>query len=426
MKIKDTFLLGILAVAGFSSCVSEDINSELAKVGQGQMALNVDLQKPAATRATSEVTNFPVIVYDADGNEVKSYNTVADVPTAVPFAVGNYVVKSHTPGDIAKRMTAPYYSGSEDMEIMAGVTTDVDVTCTMENSSIKVLYASDFSSVFTSWTVTIDDGSNTALSFTENEGLTPDIVYWLFENQVTQLKMNFRGTTQNGSTVSATNTLTKSQAQESYDNDKTYFSGGDAIIITISVVESTEGEVTGINIGASVTFEEDEETVTIETTDDGTLTPVNPGGGSTGGDDQDAITLTLPAPISYAFLGASTVDKSIGDTDISATKGLKSIIVKLESTSQDMITSVNDLNTNYGVDFINGAEIVGNQSVVTLFNDLNQPLSVPAEGDTNYTFPIGNFFELLQVLTGEHTFNLTVTDMEGNTKSGSVTITITQ
>ena len=90
-----------------------------------------------------------------------------------------------------------------------------------------------------------------------------------------------------------------------------------------------------------------------------------------------------------------------------------------------MVSSVGDLNTNYGVDFIGGAEIVGNQDVVTLFNDLNQPLSVPAEGDTEYTFPIGNFFELLQVLVGEHTFHLTVTDMEGNTKTGTVVITIT-
>ncbi|MBR4856086.1 MAG: hypothetical protein IKU94_05610, partial [Bacteroidaceae bacterium] len=59
-----------------------------------------------------------------------------------------------------------------------------------------------------------------------------------------------------------------------------------------------------------------------------------------------------------------------------------------------------------------------------LFSQLGQSLSVPAEGDTEYTFPIGNFFVLLSVLPGEHSFGLTVTDMQGNTTSGGLTLTV--
>lgn len=73
---------------------------------------------------------------------------------------------------------------------------------------------------------------------------------------------------------------------------------------------------------------------------------------------------------------------------------------------------------------MSGAEIVDNQNVVTLFNDLQQPLSVPSQGDKSYNFPIGNFFDLLQVLQGEHTFYLNVTDMTGASKAGSVSITV--
>ena len=91
-----------------------------------------------------------------------------------------------------------------------------------------------------------------------------------------------------------------------------------------------------------------------------------------------------------------------------------------------MNSSLADLNTQYNVDFITGAEIVSNQNVVALFESLGQTLDVPAEGDKEYTFPIGNFFGFLKVLAGEHTFNLTVTDMEGNTKSGKLKITVTE
>ena len=89
-----------------------------------------------------------------------------------------------------------------------------------------------------------------------------------------------------------------------------------------------------------------------------------------------------------------------------------------------MIESLSDLNTNYGVDFIGGAEIVDNSDVVQLFADLNQPLSVPSQGDIDYTFPIGNFFGLLGFLSGEHTFNLVVEDMDGNKKSGKLILTV--
>lgn len=432
MKLKDTFLIGAVAVAGLTSCVSESLDAEGKDAGTGSMALNVSLKEPAATRAITEVTNFPVILYNADGATVHSWNTVSEVPATYTLSVGNYTVESHTPGTIQKRMSTPYYKGTADLEIQKDVTTDVDVVCKMQNASITVRYDADFLSVFSTWNITLDDGSdsNIALSFSNTDGTTPDVVYWLFEENVSQLTLNFRGTTKEGSTVSARNVLTKAQATERYDDDNEYFGGGDAIVINFTPVESTSGHVTGITINATVTFDETEETVSLNVTDNGTLEPGGdtPGGDTPGpgpGPSDEVINLNLPDPISYPFLGAASVDKNIGDTEIKAEKGLKSIIVSIESTSQEMVSSVGDLNTNYGVDFIGGAEIVGNQDVVTLFNDLNQPLSVPAEGDTEYTFPIGNFFELLQVLVGEHTFHLTVTDMEGNTKTGTVVITIT-
>lgn len=154
----------------------------------------------------------------------------------------------------------------------------------------------------------------------------------------------------------------------------------------------------------------------VEDADNGGTTPDNPDNP----DNPNAITLNLPANMTVDMF----TDPSLGDTYIASENGLKSIQVKMASTSEDMISSLADLKTNYGVDFVEGTEVVDNDVLVRLFSDLGQTLSVPAEGDKEYVFPIGNFFILLSVLPGDHTFDLVVTDMDGNTKSGRVVLTV--
>ena len=118
-------------------------------------------------------------------------------------------------------------------------------------------------------------------------------------------------------------------------------------------------------------------------------------------------------------------DPSLGDTRIAAESGIKSLMVRISSTSPDMMASLADMGTQYGIDFVGGTEVVDNQNLADFFaNVLGQNLSVPSEGDTEYTFPIGNFFSLLAVLPGEHTFHLSVMDINGGVKSGETTLTV--
>ncbi len=422
MKLYNTFLAGVMGLAAFTSCTNEELDAKFADGAYGTMDLSVDMVKPESTRTVAEVEDFPVVIQDESGKQVESYNTVAEVPSSIKLGVGNYVVQSHTPGAIKKKMTEAYYSGETDVEIMKDITSKVEVVCKMQNSIITVAYDTEFASVFSTWEITVSDGSETVLSFTNN---STNSVYWYFgEDGAKELTVNFRGTTAEGTTIAARYVLTKDQADESYDDDRENFCGGDAVKLNFKPTESTEGSVTKVTINADVTFTETNENVNVNVVDVSNLTPdVNPDPDTPDTGD-DAITLNLPADIAFPVFGASSVDASLGDTYIAATSGLKSIKVSIASTSEEMVTSLGDLAKQYGVDFINGAEIVGNQSVVSLFSDLGQTLSVPAEGDTEYTFPIGNFFSFLQVLQGEHTFNLVVTDMNGATKEGKLKITI--
>ncbi len=433
MNYSKILFAGAFVSMALVSCTNE--NDYLAgSTDKGTMVLAVEQLRPtpkysaAQTRAV-ETADFPVTVYNkADGQEVLSYAKASMVPNKVVMPVGEYYAVAHTPGEMDKIMSTPYYRGTEDFQILKAVSTVATITCRMANSSFKINYSSDFASVFSSWTVTVDDGSATALIYTNDlDGLNPAIKYMAFEENVSALRVNFRGTTSTGTRIVTTSTLTKGNATEGYDGDSEYFTGGEALVLNFSPVESTEGDITGINLSANIRFEESEEDFDLEVEDvltDGGETG-GEGGGETGGEgggetggNPDAITLDLPENMT---LSPST-DPALGNTYIAAAAGLKSVQVKISSTSDAMMESLAALGVNYGVNFATGAEVVGNQDLVTLFSDLGQTLEVPAEGDTEYVFPIGNFFSLLLVLPGDHTFYLTVTDKNGNVKSGELVL----
>ena len=445
MKLNKSFIIGLIAVAGLSSCVSEEFSTGGQKSGEGRMVLDVSVLQPKATRNSSDyteeqlanmtkVTNFPVTVYDSEGAVVKQYASVSAFPTSgVMLPVGNYTVEAHSNLTLQKKMDVPYYEGTEPMEIVNRLTTDTRVVCKMKNSVIDVNYSEEFLSLYTTWTITIDDGGETALSFTNSDGNDPENVYWLFEEGITKLTINFRGTRNDGTPVTDRIQLDKSKATEHYDDDNDTFNGGDVLVLNFDPTEATTGEVTGITLNATVTFEltsANDEVVTVNLTDsklkddsgeDDPSEPVDPQPG-----DDNAIVLTIPAPVTLSADESATADPSSGDVAMSAEKGFKSISVKVESSSAEMMEQLAAVADEYaGVDLVNGCEVVGNQNLVAFLGSLGKEITVPAEGDTQYTFPVGQFYLFLGILPGTHNFIMTVTDMEGNQKSGTVQVTIT-
>lgn len=418
MKISKILMLGVMAGLSLTSCMNEDFPS--ANSRKGSMHLAVEHLKPTITRAV-ETADFPVMIYEAKTGEwYETFAKASEVPAKITMPVGKYYVEAHSPGKLEKIMETPYYAGVDTFEILENISTKSTVVCRMANGSFTVRFSNDFTQTFPEWTISINDGSGSAIVYTSVDGTNLPTMYMQFAENVEVLNVNFVGITTTGNRISTSNKLTKKQASEQYDSDSEYFSGGDAIVLNLSPVESTDGDITGITINANISFEETEEDFEMEVEDVIPDTPEEDEPGDEQPEESSAITLNLPADMVVSM----TTDPSLGDTYIGATNGLKSIRVKVSSTSKDMISSLTDLNTEHGVDFISGAEVVGNQKVVKLFEALNKPLSVPSEGDTEYTFPIGNFFTLLSLLPGEHTFDLVITDMQGDKKSGSLTLTV--
>lgn len=426
MKMNKILMLGTIACLGLSSCMNEDIPSSSSV--QGSISLNVDYLVPSTTRAV-ETKDFPVAVYELEGNKVfAEYEYASQVPAEITMPVGLYYATAHTPGNMDKIMSNPYYQGVDTFEILKDIKTISTVVCRMANGSFTIRYSQDFTSAFSDWQITIDDGSESALIYTkEKDGLNPPTMYIDFAKGVKEMNFTFVGTTVDGNRITSANNLTKKQAAEKYDSDTEFFSGGDAIVIDLKPTESMEGKVTGIEVKANISFEESEGNFEMEVEDKvtdsdtpgegGEETPDTPGEGG----DPNAIVLTLPADM----VVNEDTDPSLGDTHIKAVNGIKSVSVKVTSTSEDMMGALVELGGAYeGIDFENGTEVVGSVGLVALFSDLGQELSVPAEGDKEYVFPIGNFFPFLVILPGDHTFILSVTDMNGNTKDGQLTLTI--
>ena len=421
MNVLRNILLGTCALWGVYACTNEDFPS--TENHQGSVSLSVDRLSPSVVRSV-ETADYPVAIYALEGNkEVAAYDRSDLVPHKMTLPVAEYYAEAHTPGELLKIMDAPYYAGCDTFEILQNINTISTVVCRMANGRISVCYSDDFAQTFADWTITVNDGGESAIIYTyEKDGLNPKPLYIRFEEDVQGLVVNFSGTTVSGNRITTANMLTKQQASERYDSDTKCFTGGDCIVVNFEPVEGTEGEIADIKISANIQFEESEEDFEMEVEDN---IPEDEGGSGDddvpGEEENKSITLDLPGDMIVSV----ETDPALGNTYIAAEHGIKSISVKMSSTSADMMNSLAELAGNYeGVDFAAGAEVVGNQEMVRLFGDLGQVLTVPSEGDAEYTFPIGNFFSLLAFLPGEHSFTLTITDMQGGTKNGSLKLTV--
>ena len=419
MNISKICLLGVFAGLALSSCSEDYFPTNDSK--QGSMSLAVEKKKPITTRAT-DTSDFPVSIYSLKDNKlVAYYEKASEVPSKLYMSVGSYYAEANTSGEFETIMDSPYYLGRDTFDILQGINTNSKVICRQANGSFTIRFSEDFAESFADWSISINDGLERAITYTRSEhGLTPATVYVKFEPNTEFFTVNFTGKTVTGVSIATSNKIQKGDEAEKYDNDNPYFSGGDAIVIVFAPVAGTDGTITGITLNADITFEEIDPDNSFEL--DVTDNIPAPGDDNEQPGNSDAITLNLPANMAID----ATTDPSLGDTEIKASAGIKSVKVKISSTSEDMLSSLTDLADNYdGIDFLGaGTEVVANQGMVTLFEDLGQTLEVPAMGDVEYVFPIGNFFGLLQFLPGIHTFELTITDMQGNIKSGKLLLAV--
>ena len=436
MKPLHTFLLGTAAILSLASCeLKNELSGSLVnKEDTGAIELGVSVKQPVSqTRADAseiDTNTYPVVIQGtSDGvtDVTYEYNTLSEMPASIIVPVGQYTISSHTPGTLEKQMATPYYAGSTDLTVSKDIASKADIVCRMANSRIQLNYGEDFKEAFSQWTITINDGSEMALAYTQ-EDLNPTPVYWHFNDNVTAITVNIRAVTTEGNTVTESRTFRKIDASENYEEVGDAFTGGDALEINMGTVTSSTGDLEGIDINTNITFEDSSESVEIPTIDPEEPTaPSEPGEGGEG--TEGAVTLNLPADVTYS-ISADDAPAS-ADAYIASEAGLDKIIVTITAGNADFQAILVDLTMdgqsflaeNGGVDLIDNAD----------FGDLVATVKsqAPTDGTKEYTFPIGAFFSFLN-MTGatdagkSHEFHITVTDKNGETANGVFKVTINE
>lgn len=366
--------------------------------------------------------DFPVVFALNNSDYTKEFDTYENLleEEKVELPVGNYTVSSHTPGTLTKRMDHPYYSGEENLTVSKDITSDATVTCTMQNSRILLTYDNTFTSKFKTWTITIDDGTNNILKYTEADGTNLQAVYWLFEKDCTAIKINISATTASGATVTESRTITKPD-----DATTDSWIGGDALTITMvpGPDEETPTGVSGIIINVNAFFEtEKNETVDVPVEGEDTETPTDPdeGGDTTDPDEGEGDNTPAAPTLSGEYLGKTvSYDKGSGEpfpevsVEMTVPGKIEKVMIKATSSDSELAEILAEMGF---MDNPDGVDMVTSEDLAGLFTP-------PAKGNPSYTFTLGALGNMLTV--GQHTFTVKVIDQNSKEVTGTLSFNIT-
>lgn len=446
------FALSAALVACVSSCELKDelkgdrnTSSEMGVLDLSVAVQGEQTRADGAAPAPEEM--FVEVVGTEEGAEPVFEGLYSGMEHPMRVPVGTYTVSAHTQGEIQKQMSAPYYGGNEELTVTTGETSSATVTCKIMNTKIVMSYSEDLLANFSDWTITFDNGisgDGNTVTFTNENGNTPFIYWYLADEAVSKLTLNFTGTNTEGETISWQKTFAKTAAPEGYDGNEN-FAGGDVLDITLDIdannpnpdepdqpEEDNRGQLE-LDVTVNLTWNTENGEQTVEIPVEDVTEPDQPGGGEDPDqpDPADMPTMTMPSNghITYTLNGGD--QPASADVLISVPKGLKSMNVKIEAGNEGFAATISDL-VGMNMDFVdNGVEMVGNaliSSVLGAFLGEGASVSAPATGDTEYTFPVGAFFGLMNgfgaTAPNAHKFIIVLEDQAGNKVEDELLVTI--
>ena len=441
MKIINTIAMGLIALAGFSSCEMKDEikgGSKTSDVGYLELTVAVDAKKNQLTKAASDEgtgtvgkvdpSSYPVkITGITDESYTKSFDSYTTLQNTgvIDMPVGNYKVESHTPGELKALMDEPYFSGETYLTILKGVTSSAEVLCKMQNTKICVAYESMFLANMNNWAISITDGSDNIISYTgtkDNPG-TPQPKYLVIAENTSKLIVTVTGTKIDGTNVSESRNITKPSGSSSE-----YWGAADDLTIKMNINEDVIiPGISGIDIKVDVEFAESTDNVEIDVTpDDGGNTDPDP---EPDPEPSDGPTITsdyLTTPITCTYDAASNTISgapSVANVNIAATAGLKSLVVKITGGNDGFAGALEPLGLDTGKDLLT---LDSNDEMDGILIEVLNPL--PKAGDKSYSLDIAKFISMMggygTTNSTGHVFDITVTDANGKSTTASLSVII--
>lgn len=442
MKTMNKWMWAVTLLFGLASCEMKDeiLGKDPMTGDTGTLSLSVETGK--VTRGTTDqVDQFPVVITGKDVEYTQKFDSYAELKQAgeVKLPVGTYTIEACSPGEFESTMSEPFYGGEQEVKIQKDVTSETSVVCTMQNVKISINLTEEFLATYDDWEFTVTDGNEHVQPYTKTaDGNKPAAVYWKMEEGVELIYVKGKAHTISGEEVTFSEIIRKSGTPEFEEGDDPSLVGGDELkidFLPVKVEGSTPGiEKDGIQIKVSLFNSEKDENVEI---------PVNPGtdggdteepgtgedGGDEGGEDGDGGGETAAGPtISFpqsTYTLPADADKN-ANAKIIAEAGLKSVKVEIIAGNDVFGVAINAMFKGE-----NPFELIGNEELSAVFESMH--IQLPEANDTEYNFPVGNFFPVLSTpdfgptTTSEgHVFNITVTDQNGKTASGKLNVIVTE
>lgn len=430
MRKINIFALSAVLVACASSCELKDEltgdRNGASEMGALELAVKVQGEETRAEEAVPAAEDMYVeVVSTEDGAEPVYGGFYRDLENPMRIPVGTYTVKAHTEGEIAKEMDAPYYGGDDELVITKDITSQAEVTCKIMNTKVILNLGDGFDGTFSDWTVTLDNGKESVLTFTD--GTAPK--YWyLAEDQVTSLTLNFTGTlADGGAELTWQKSFTKTDADEVYDDVEDYFTGGEILDITLNVdgadVPEDNRPQISFDVDVELGFTDKDETVEIPVVD--VTEPEQPGGDEDPEQPEDSTIIISDNGTGYLKNGV-TVTGGVYPDDVAVVmnvkNGIKNLYVQVVTDSEAFEYAAGLMGLTSG----NGLDLTSKDA-----SSLGTMFALPEVGSTEYSFTMNDtLFGLLcgaegiGGFPGEHKFTLTVIDANDNQESSTLTVNI--
>ena len=154
-------VFGVLVCA--SSCDSDRVSAD--GVGKLRLSLSADttsLSKGINNSTKAAVSDeFEKFLTTADYNirivqqsdTVQTYDRFDEMPSEIEQKEGAYTLIASKGDNLPSAFENPYFEGSTDFTVKAGMSTPIDVTCTLGNARITVDYTEDFKEAYSDYTV---------------------------------------------------------------------------------------------------------------------------------------------------------------------------------------------------------------------------------------------------------------------------------
>lgn len=409
----------------FCACHSESMDNIVNTKGELKLStLNVGVDTDVDvvyldSRAESgvDLSNYIVTIYDEYSQQAGQW-TYSEMPEIVSLSVGTYTVEVKSAAEPANGFEAPYYEGTVTCEVKENEVTDVPtISCKLANMMFTIEYEEAFKNK-------MSDDVVTTLSIGENSLQIPATetraAYLIApEDETASLVVNLKGTI-DGEAI---------DYSEHIDNVK---SGVHNVIKYqfVPVSDGTESsENTGVVAGGALKISialdssmiGSDETVNVYP---GTEPGINdfPTGGGGGEVGENAISIT------GKILGDKSFDIDLPQTvteqtslivGIETQSGIQNLKVKISSNNEDF----NGIGTALGeFDLAHSDTMLDDTK--DMLTELGLPLDANVLNKTMLDFDISSFTSLLLGFEGEHTFQITVTDNQGNQLSKSLVINI--